>query len=101
MYIFFFIHYLPEDGLKRLKHVGLPHVCILLHIIIVKNVKCTLLQELRFCTGRTAHRASGGIALQFHDHGVIRVVRGQRHAPAALYSRERPCTHYTGGWVGI
>jgi len=27
-------------------------------------------------------------------------VRGQRHAPAALYPRERPCTHCTGGWVG-
>jgi len=27
-------------------------------------------------------------------------VRGQRHAPAALYPRERLCTHYTGGWVG-
>jgi hypothetical protein len=26
---------------------------------------------------------------------------GQRHAPAALYSRERtPGTHYIGGWVG-
>jgi len=25
---------------------------------------------------------------------------GQRHAPAALYPRERPGTHYTGGWVG-
>ena len=27
-------------------------------------------------------------------------MRGQRHAPAALYLRERPCTHCTGGWVG-
>ena len=27
-------------------------------------------------------------------------VRGQRHAPAALYPRERPSTHCTGGWVG-
>ena len=27
-------------------------------------------------------------------------VRGQRHAPAALYPRERPATHCTGGWVG-
>jgi len=27
-------------------------------------------------------------------------VKGQRHAPAALYPRERPGTHYTGGWVG-
>ena len=28
------------------------------------------------------------------------MVRGQRHAPAASYPRERPCTHCTGGWVG-
>jgi hypothetical protein len=27
-------------------------------------------------------------------------VRGQRHAPAALYPRERSGTHSTGGWVG-
>ena len=25
---------------------------------------------------------------------------GQQHAPAALYPRERPGTHFTGGWVG-
>jgi hypothetical protein len=27
-------------------------------------------------------------------------MRGQRHAPAAFYPRERPSTHYTGGGVG-
>jgi hypothetical protein len=27
-------------------------------------------------------------------------VRDQPHAPAALYLRERPGTHWTGGWVG-
>ena len=27
-------------------------------------------------------------------------VRGQRHAPAVLYPRERAGTHCTGGWVG-
>jgi len=25
---------------------------------------------------------------------------GQQHAPAALYTRKRPGTHFTGGWVG-
>ena len=25
---------------------------------------------------------------------------GQQHAPAAIYPRERPGTHSTGGWVG-
>ena len=31
------------------------------------KVKCTLLQALRLCTGRTAHRGSRDIALHFHD----------------------------------
>jgi hypothetical protein len=31
------------------------------------KVKVTLVQELRVCTGRTAYRASRGIALLFHD----------------------------------
>ena len=35
-------------------------------------VKCTLVQALRLCTGRTAHRGSRGIALPFHDHGTRR-----------------------------
>jgi len=30
-------------------------------------VKYTLVQALRLCTGRTAHRGSRGIALLFHD----------------------------------
>jgi len=28
-------------------------------------------------------------------------VKGQRHAPAAPYPRERPSTDCTGGWVGL
>jgi len=36
------------------------------------KVKCTLVQALRLCTGRTAHRGSRGIALLFHDHGTRR-----------------------------
>ena len=39
---------------------------------VVKRVKWTLLQALRFCTGRTAHRGSRGIALIFLDHGTRR-----------------------------
>ena len=38
--------------------------------ILVKvkvKVKCSLVQALRLCTGRTAHRGSRGIALGFHD----------------------------------
>ena len=33
---------------------------------------CTLIQALRLCTGRTAHRGSRGIALPFLDHGTRR-----------------------------
>jgi hypothetical protein len=36
------------------------------------KVKYTLVQALRLCTGRTAHRGSRGIALLFHDHGTGR-----------------------------
>jgi hypothetical protein len=36
------------------------------------QVKCTLVQALRLCTGRTAHRRSIGIALPFHDNGTRR-----------------------------
>ena len=36
------------------------------------KVKCTLVQELRLCTGRTAHRGRRGKALTFHDHGTRR-----------------------------
>jgi hypothetical protein len=39
---------------------------------MVKKVKCTLVQALRLCTGRTAQRGSRGIALLFHDHGTRR-----------------------------
>jgi len=36
------------------------------------KVKCTLVQALRLCTGRTAHRGSRGIPLLFLDHGTRR-----------------------------
>jgi len=39
---------------------------------VKKKVKCTLVQALRLCTGRTAHMGSRGIALLFHDHGTRR-----------------------------
>jgi len=36
------------------------------------KVKVTLVQALRLCAGRTAHRGNRGIALPFHDHGARR-----------------------------
>jgi len=64
------------------------------------KIKVTLVQALRLYTGRTAQRGSRGIALLFHDQRLKKGVRGQRHAPAALYRRERHGIHCTGGWVG-
>jgi hypothetical protein len=39
---------------------------------LIKKVKVTLVQALRLCTGRTAHRGSRGIALLVHDLGTRR-----------------------------
>ena len=39
---------------------------------LYSKVKCTLVQALRLCTGRTAHRESRGIALPFLGHSTRR-----------------------------
>ena len=49
------------------------------------NLKCTLVQALRLCTGRTAHRGSRGIALPFHDHGTRRDEGSASH-PGRFYT---------------
>jgi len=49
------------------------------------KVKVTLVQALRLCTGRTAHRGSKGIVLLFHDHGTRRGW-GVRVTPRPLFS---------------
>ena len=75
-------------------------LCLLLLIFVSRNskVKCTLVQALRLCTGRTAHRGSRGVA--FHDHGT-KSGWGVSFTPRPLFaSRERPDTHCTGGRVG-
>ena len=41
-------------------------------LLMSSKVKCTLVQALRLCTGRTAHRKSRGIALLFLDPGSRR-----------------------------
>jgi hypothetical protein len=78
--------------------------CLSNHNITFKmlkvKVKCTLVQALRLCTGRTAHRGSRGIALLFHDHGTRRG-RGVSVTPPPLFTpRKRPSIHSTGGWMG-
>jgi len=43
--VFFLVEYLPEDGRKRQKHVGLPHASILSYLIIVRfagSIYCDL-----------------------------------------------------------
>jgi len=52
------------------------------------KVKCTLVQALRLCTGRTAHRGSRGIALFFHDHGTRRGW-GISVTPRSLFTPEK------------
>jgi hypothetical protein len=48
-------------------------VTLLVTLVYIRGkVKCTLLQALGFCTGRTTHRESRGIAIPFHDHGPRR-----------------------------
>ena len=48
----------------------LQHITILLSVTIpVTYEKCTLVQALRLCTVRVAHRGSRGIAVLFLDHG--------------------------------
>jgi len=49
------------------------------------KVKCTLVQALRLCTGRTAHRGSRGIALLFLAHGSRRG-RGVSVTPRPLFT---------------
>jgi hypothetical protein len=40
-----------------------------------KKVKCTLVQALKLCTNRTAHRGSRGIALLYRYWGSVQAVR--------------------------
>ena len=68
-------------------------------VLAKSKVKRTLVQALRLCTGRTAHRESRGIALLFHDHGTRRV-EGSGSRPGYALLWERPGTYCTGGWVG-
>ena len=49
------------------------------------KVKFTLVQALRLCTGRTAHRGSRGIAPSFLDHGTRRG-RGFSVTPRPLFT---------------
>ena len=53
--------------------------------VVKQKVKVTLVQALRLCTGRTAHRGSRGIALLFYDHDTRRG-RGVSVRPRPLFT---------------
>jgi len=73
--------------------------CVLLaHIFEKGKVKCTLVQALSLCTGRTAHRGSRGRALLFLDHGTRRGWE-VTVTPRALFTPGKdqvPIVQYTG-----
>ena len=69
---------------KVLGHIGLQSY----RCSVKVKVKCTLVQALRLCTGRTAHRGSRGIALLFHDHGTRRGW-GDSVMPRPLFTPEK------------
>jgi len=48
------------------------------------------------CGPEVGYRYSSTLPWPQHQKGMS----GQQHALAALYSRERPGTHFTGGWAG-
>jgi hypothetical protein len=58
----------------RYTYISILEKCSGKDLLVLKNVKVkvTLVQALRLCTGRTAHRGSRGIALPFLDHGTRR-----------------------------
>ena len=59
----------PKNDIMLLRSKDSPFFP--LYVVKVK-VKVTLVQALRLCIGRTAHRGSRGLALPFYDHGTRR-----------------------------
>ena len=76
-------------------------------LIILSSMTCLPLPHFSRQVGFTlsqatkALRESRGIALLYFRSLHQKGVRGQRHDPAAPYRRERPSTHFTGGWLGL
>ena len=63
------------------------------------KVKCTPVQALRLCTGRTAHRGSRGITLPFHDHDT-RSWWGASVTPRPLFTPGKdPVPVQEAGWA--
>jgi len=64
-----------------------------------KKVNCTLVQTLRLCTSRAAHRGSRDIAVPFLDHSTRRGWGVSVTPRPLLTPRERTGIQCTGGWV--
>jgi len=84
-------------GLVVKKFTGKTHIE---GLGVDKKVKCTLVQALRLCTGRTAHRGSRDIALPFIDHGTKRGW-GVSLTPRPLFTpgKEPVITVQEAGWA--
>ena len=66
----FLLFYILFNSQSAYQYEGL---CLQLHLHKEKSkVNYTLVQALRFCTGRTAQRGSRGVALLFLDHRTER-----------------------------
>jgi hypothetical protein len=65
-----------------------------------RTVKCTLVQALRLCTGRTAYKGSRGIALPFHNHGTRRG-EGSASRPGPFFTpgKDLVPTVQEAGWA--
>ena len=62
----------PKFTARSITHQVKVKVIVKVKVNVKVKVKCTLVQALRLCSGRTAHRGSRVIALPFHDHGTRR-----------------------------
>ena len=65
---------MPTETAWILNFTAAPDCCVSYKnaMSLIIKVKCTLVQALRLCTGRTARRGSRVIALSFLDHSTRR-----------------------------
>jgi hypothetical protein len=98
--IAYYSGYKPVQHVTVLNTIGSCNTLVIIIILYYKvKLKCTLVQALRLCTGRTAHRGCKGIALLFHDYGTKRC-EGSASRSGHYLPGERPGTHCTGGLLG-
>jgi len=92
-YILIFVYTLPLPDGQWAKPGNLTK-------IVKVKVKCTLVQALRLCTGRTSHTGSRSITLLFLDHGITRGWRVSV-APRPLLTPRKDPVHIVqdAGWA--